>query len=189
MEKEVLGIIGQIELYPTLLKMNLDGNKMMKYKLNKSVIDNQVFEEFEEQKGVTLFNHSANCCSIDDFLAIAYTLCPNIIEINGYIFIADLFDAEGEAALERIRRLEEQFNGDKIKIEQWVNSRSLGDFFIGSYTRSMENDKIMDEFAKVLVYFWDKRVKELFPDKNIIIEIRDGIMGELGLSITMYEQM
>jgi len=178
-----------MELYPILLKMSLDGDRMTNYKLNKSIVDNQIFEEFEEQKGVSLFNHSANCCSIDDFLAIAYTLCPDIIEINGYIFISDLFDAEGENALERIRRLEEQFNGDKIKIEQWVNSRSLGDFFIGSYTQSMENDKIIDEFAKALVYFWDKRVKELFPNKNIIIEIGDEIMGELGLSITMYEQL
>ncbi|MEY9973248.1 hypothetical protein ABH966_003632 [Lysinibacillus sp. RC46] len=162
---------------------------MASYKLNKGIVDNQIFEEFEEQKGVSLFNHSANCCGIDDFLAIAYTLCPDIIEINGYIFISDLLDAEGENAFERIRRLEEQFNGDKIKIEQWVNSRSLGDFFIGSYNQSMENDKIIDEFSKVLIYFWGKRVKELFPNKNIIIEIGNEIMGELGLSITMYEQL
>lgn len=53
----------------------------------------------------------------------------------------------------------------------------------------MENDKIIDEFAKALVYFWDKRVKELFPNKNIIIEIGDEIIGELGLAITMYEQL
>lgn len=108
-----------MELYPILLKISLVGDKMQNYKLNKSIVDNLIFEEFEKQKGVSLFNHSVNCCSIDDFLAIAYTLCPEIIEINGYIFISDLFDAEGENALKRIRILEEQFNGNKIILSQW----------------------------------------------------------------------
>jgi hypothetical protein len=162
---------------------------MLEYKLNKGIVDNQIFQEFEEQKGISLFNHSANSCCIDDFLSIAYTLCPDIIEVNGYIFISDLFDAKGEKALKKIRQLEEQFNYDKIKVEQWVNSRSLGDFFIGSYTKSMDNDKIIDEFAKILVYYWSRRVRELFPDRNIIVKIGNEIMGELGLTITMYEQL
>lgn len=162
---------------------------MLNYKLSKGIVGNKIFEEFEEQKGVSLFNHSANCCCIDDFLSIAYTLCPDIIEINGYIFVSDLFDAKGEKAFEKIRRLEEQFDGNKNKIEQWVNSRSLGDFLIGSYTQSMENDKIIDEFAKMLVYFWDRRMKEILPNRNIVIEIGNEIMGELGLAITIYEQL
>lgn len=162
---------------------------MLDCKLRQGIVDNQIFGEFEEQKGISLFNHSANCCCIDDFLSIAYTLCPDIIEVNGYIFISDLFDAKGEKAFEKLKQLDEQFNGDKSKIEQWVNSRSLGDFFIGSHTKSMDNDKIIDEFAKTLVYYWSRRVKELFPDRNIIVKTGNEIMGELGLTITMYEQV
>lgn len=176
-------------MYQIVSKIYLDGDKMSHYKLNKGIVDNKIFEEFDEQKGISLFNHSANCCSIDDFLSIAYTLCPDIVEINEYIFVSDLFDAEGEEAFERIRRLEQQFNGDKVKIEQWVNSTSLGDFFIGSYTPLMDNDKIIDEFSKLLVYFWGRRMKELYPNRNIVVEIGDEIMGELGLTITMYEKM
>ena len=85
--------------------------------------------------------------------------------------------------------LEKQFNYDKTQIEQWVNSESLGDFFIGKYTKSLDNDKIIDEFAKVLVYYWSRRAKELFPDRNIVVEVGNEIMGELGLTITMYEKI
>ena len=85
--------------------------------------------------------------------------------------------------------LEKQFNYDKTQIEQWVNSESLGDFFIGKYTKSLDNDKMIDEFAKVLVYYWSRRAKELFPDRNIVVEVGNEIMGELGLTITMYEKI
>lgn len=162
---------------------------MNNHNLNKGIVSNQIFEEFKEQKGISLFNHSANCCGIEDYLSIAYTLCPDIIEINGYVFIADLFNAEGTEAFEKLRRLEEQFSGNKTQIEQWVNSKSLGEFFIGCYTESMENEKIISEFAKVMTRFWDRRVKELFPDRNIIVKVGNEIMGELGLTITMYEQV
>ena len=53
----------------------------------------------------------------------------------------------------------------------------------------MNNDKIIDEFAKVLVYFWSRRAKELFPSRNIVVKIDNEIMGELGRTITMYEQL
>lgn len=165
------------------------GDKMLKYKLNKGIVDNEIFKEFQEQRGVSLFNHSANSCSIDDFLSVAYVLCPDIVEVNGYIFISDLFDEKEENSLNEVKRLEKQFNYDKTQIEQWVNSVSLGEFFIGKYTKSLDNDKIIDEFAKVLVYYWSRRAKELFPDRNIVVELGNEIMGELGLTITMYEKI
>ena len=36
--------------------------------------------------------------------------------------------------------------------------------------------------------FWKNRVKELFPQKEIIVELRNDLMGEFGLCITMYEK-
>lgn len=162
---------------------------MQDYKLIKGIVNNEIFEEFEEQNGISLFDHAANSCNVDNFLSVAYVLCPDIVEVKGYIFISDLFDRNEENALETIERLEKQYNYNKIMIEQWVNSRSLGDFFIGVHTNSMDNDKIVDEFAKVLVYNWSRRAKELFPDRNIVVKIGNEIMGELGLTITMYEEL
>lgn len=109
--------------------------------------------------------------------------------MNDYKLSKGIVDNQIFEEFEKIRRLEEQFNCDKTKIEQWVNSTSLGEFFIGSYTKSMDNDKIINEFAKVLTYYWGMRVKELFPDRNIVVKVGNEIMGELGLAITMYEQL
>lgn len=43
--------------------------------------------------------------------------------------------------------------------------------------------------AIILIYNWSRRAKELFPDKNIIVEYGEELMGELGLSITLYQQV
>jgi len=40
--------------------------------LCKGIVENQIFEEFEEQKGISLFHHSSNASSTDDYLSIAF---------------------------------------------------------------------------------------------------------------------
>ena len=159
-----------------------------KTNLYKSVVDDSIFYEFKEQRGINLFNHSANSNYIEDFISVAYVLCPNIIEVNGYVFIADFFDAQGDKATDKLLKLESQFNFDKKNIEQWVNSWSFGDFFLGKDCESMDNEKILKQFGDIIVYNWTRRSKELFPNRNIVVEYGEGLMGELGLSITLYEQ-
>lgn len=52
----------------------------------------------------------------------------------------------------------------------------------------MDNEKILKQFGDILVFYWMRRAKELFPDRDIIVEYSEGFMGELGFSITLYEQ-
>ena len=161
-----------------------------KVKVYKSFIDEKIFNEFKSQRGDSLFNHSANSNYIDDFISVAYVLCPDIIDVNDYIFIADFFKSCGEPEeneLSKLRSLEKQHNNDKKKVEQWVNSWGFGSFFIGKDCESMDNEKILLQFGEILVYYWSKRVKELFPERNIIVEYGEKIMGEEGLTITLYE--
>lgn len=158
-------------------------------RLFQSIVNEEIFHEFKEQRGISLFNHSANSNHIEDFISMAYVLCPNIIEVNGYIFIADFFETqEDKEAIDKLLKLESQFNANKKLIEQWVNSWSFGDFFIGKDCESMDNEKILKQFGDILVFYWTRRAKELFPNKHIIVEYGEGLMGELGLSITLYEQ-
>jgi len=174
--------------FQNLLKIYLDGDNMNSVNLYQSIVNEQIFNEFKEQRGITLFNHSANSNYIEDFISVAYVLCPNIIEVNGYVFIADFYEAQGDKAIDKLLKLESQFNSNKKHIEQWVNSWSFGDFFLGKDCESMDNDKILKQFGDILVYNWMRRAKELFPNRNIIVEYSEGLMGELGLSITLYEQ-
>lgn len=154
----------------------------------KSVVNAEVFQEFEEQRGMSLFNHSANSNFIDDFISAAYVLCPEMVEIKGYVFISDFLISTDKDVINTINELEQRFKNNKANVEKFVNSWSFGDFFLAEDCKSMGNEKILKQFGDILVYFWTKRARELFPHKNIIVEYGDSLMGELGLSITMYQQ-
>ena len=146
----------------------------------KGIVSDEIFGEFSAQNGVTLINHAANSSSIEDTLAVAKLFCPDFIEVDGCIFVLEFYQ-------DNIEKLKVQFSNDKKKIEMFVNSWALGDFFIGAYSESIENEKIIMEFGKALVYFWERRLRELFPKRTIIVEVGEEIMGESGLTIMVYQ--
>lgn len=149
-------------------------------KVYHSIIKNDIMKFFSKVRGNTLMNFAANSCGIEETLAIASLLCPEIIVEKGYIFISEFYNGG-------INTLEKQFNNDRKKIEMFVNSWSLADFFLQSSNESVHVDEIIEEFGNVIKYFWTIRFKELFPDKNIIVETGFEIMGERGLTITVYQ--
>ena len=69
-----------------------------------------------------------------------------------------------------------------------MNSWSLADFFLQASDESVHSDRMIEEFGKVIQYYWQRRLNELFPQKNIIVEIGDEIMGENGLTVTVYQE-
>ena len=56
-------------------------------------------------------------------------------------------------------------------------------------SKFMDNDNILIQFANAIVYFWKSRVKDLFPDRKIVVKLDNDLMGELGLCVTMYEEI
>lgn len=60
-------------------------------------------------------------------------------------------------------------------------------FFVGDSSELMDNEKVIQQFGKAVAYFWKCRVKELFPEKEIIVELGNDLMGEFGLCVTMYQ--
>lgn len=48
-------------------------------------------------------------------------------------------------------------------------------------------DNVME--VNALAYFGDRRVKELFPDREIVVKLDNDLMGEYGLCVTMYEDV
>lgn len=132
--------------------------------------------------------------SAKDIFAIPYILTPDFIQIKDYVFVADLFNRYGEKTttiakhIKKVEALEKQFDGDTVKIEQMINSWSLIDFFCTQHSMNPLSEEEIETFGDILVYFWSKRLKELFPDKDIIVETGNEIMGELGLAITVYQR-
>ena len=90
---------------------------------------------------------------------------------------------------EFIANLEEQFNNDKKSIEMYVNSWSLGDFFINSKQDYMNDEIIIKKFGECLVYFWKSRLEKVFPMKKFSVEICENLYGEYGTCVTMYEKI
>ena len=130
--------------------------------------------------GVTLMNNAANTCNVEQYISVASVLWPEIVEVNDYIFFSEFYN-------NNIQNLEVQFNKDRKQIEQFVNSWSIYDFFFLADNESVNNEKILMEFGNILKFFWELRLKEVFKDKEIIVEISNSIMGENGMTITMYQ--
>jgi len=125
-------------------------------------------------------NNASNTCNIEQHISVASVLWPEIVEERGYIFISEFYNGN-------IDSLEQRYGNDRKQVELFVNSWSLSDFFLMSSDNSLNNDDIVKEFGKILLHFWKMRVKELFPDRGVIVELGEGLMGERGLTITLYQ--
>ena len=162
---------------------------MENIKIFESVINSNVINEIEDANWCTDLAQYATCkCKIDGLIAAAYLFCPQLIQVKDYIFIEQFWNCNKEASFENISELEEQYHNDKKAIEISVNTWSIGDFFVGE-SKFMDNDNILIQFANAIVYFWKSRVKDLFPDRKIVVKLDNDLMGELGLCVTMYEEI
>lgn len=163
---------------------------MKNIKVFESVINSNIISEIEDANWCTdLVQYAIYKCKIDGLIAAAYLFCPQIIQVKNYIFIEQFWNCNGEDSFGRISRLEEQYHNNKKAIEMSVNTWSIGDFFVGEYGKIMDNDKIIIQFANAIVYFWKRRIKELFPDRKIVVKLDNDLMGEFGLCVTMYEDI
>ena len=104
-----------------------------------------------------------------------------MIEVEDHYFIRAFYDDFD------INDLRKKFKNDKREIERRVNVWSVSGLFLMSYTKSIENDAIFDEFCKVLKFFWELRFKTLFPDKKFTVELGYQLYGENGVAITVYQ--
>ncbi|MDE7252860.1 MAG: hypothetical protein K2O32_07960 [Acetatifactor sp.] len=161
---------------------------MEKVKLYNSIIDTNIQHKLPEAGWCTdLVQYATYKCGIEGMISTAFLFCPEIVEVKGYIFIKQFFNCAEGKELEYLKSLEEQYQYNKKDIEMSVNSCSIGDFFVGDTRELMDDDDIISQFAHALVYFWKCRVRDLFPERNIVVELGYELMGELGLSITLYE--
>lgn len=128
--------------------------------------------------GVTLMNHVANSYDIETAISFAKLFCPDVIEVEDCVFIAEFYNGNME-------ELRKSYSTSK-EIEMFVNSWSLTALLATNDTLDY-NIPYIDEFAKAIQYFWGMRLKDLFPDKNMVVEIGEGIMGEEGIAVTVYQ--
>lgn len=146
----------------------------------ESIASDCIMRLFSSIRGRTLMNHAFNSCGIENMLASASVFCPEVVEVNDCVFISEFYNGN-------IESLEQRYGGDKKQIEMFVNSWSLADFFLLD-DPSVHVDETLEAFGETLCYFWRMRFRELFPERKIVVELGDAIMGEWGLTITVYQE-
>lgn len=148
-------------------------------KVYKSIVDENILNSFSDIRGRSLMNHVANSYSIEMAIGFASLFCPNIVEVEDCIFIAEFYNGD-------IHALKEEYT-ERKKIEMFVNAWSLThllkDFNELDYTVNY-----IHEFAKAIQYFWQMRLSTLFPKRNIVVEIGDNLMGEEGVTVLVYQE-
>ena len=145
----------------------------------KSIVSEGILSSFSDIRGSSLINHVSNSYDIEAALGFAGLYCPELIEVEGCVFIAEFYN-------DNIESLKAQYS-DRKDIEMFVNSWSLETLLVENSALDYRIDYI-GEFAKAIQYFWEVRVKEVFPDRNISVIIGEEIGGEIGLTVTLFQE-
>lgn len=143
-----------------------------------SIVSDDLLTEFENPLKDTLFNNAMWTCGVEERLGTIGMLCPEIIEVDGCIFVADFQNQE------RFDRM--QLTRTKYEIERWTNADSVADLFSSGV--SVKNDPLLEAFANALQFFWSLRLKTLFPEREFVVELGMYLEGEEGLTITLQEK-
>lgn len=148
--------------------------------IHRGIASNEILSKFKNILGRTLMNNASNTCNIEQHISVASVFWPEIVDEDGCIFISEFYNGN-------IDSFRERYGNNRKDIEMFVNSWSLSDFFLMSWNNSINDDDILNEFGKILCFFWKLRIKELYPERNVIVELGDSVLGERGLTITMYQ--
>lgn len=135
-----------------------------------------------------LYQYTSIKCQIDGIMACADLFCPDFVMVKDYVFLDFMWNPSNEQDDVLLADLEKRFYGNKKNIEMFVNSCSLGDFLGFDERKIADDENVIREFGKSLQYFWQNRLKEVFPEKNMVVEIGMDLMGEYGYTITVYRK-
>jgi hypothetical protein len=148
----------------------------------KSSIALELIDRFQSgYPNKSYFNYVANNVTIEKVIAVAGLLAPDIIEVDGKIFIKENYPMlKG--------RLNCRFGNDKKTLERYVNLFCLSDFFMIAADEMSSQEFWLGELSIVIKLFWSRHLKEHFPTKVFDFEIhKDGLFDESGLCITFSE--
>lgn len=133
---------------------------------------------FPEEIGYS--GYVSNCVNLESVLACAAFFSPDFIEYNGAILLSSNIDND-------LSKISTRFGVSKKEIEQYNNLLCLSEFFQQRVSGEFEVDKLVDEFAEVIIYYWKARLQFVYPTKNFEFILEDGLFDEDGLCLTFFE--
>ena len=143
------------------------------------IVQDYVLWQKANPDNFTWWSYANMKADIETALGLAKFFYPEIVEIDGCIFIKDNFTHEN------YNQWKKACKNNKMDLEKAINSYEIKDFF---HINSDYEDKYINEQIKalgnILKKFWTLSFKERFPCRNIIVEI----IEDESLYITVYEK-
>ncbi len=132
---------------------------------------------------LTMWDYRASFCSIQQTLAAAHLLWPEIVEEDGMFFVGLFYNRH------LVERLQQRFGHDKTRIERWVNARELVNFFgfPARDEKAIDDPELLMLFGQTLQALWSSRFAQLFPERHFVVELGEDFESTDGPAITAYE--
>ena len=149
----------------------------------KSNIDIDLMDKFPSQyPNKSYFNYVSNQVSLEGFIAVSGMLLPDIIELDGHVFLKENYPSLGG-------NLSSRFGNDRKTLERYVNLLCLSDFYLLAADEASDDEYWLLKQGEIIRYFWKQRLNELYPEKEFEFELtRDGLFDEDGVCVTFSQK-
>ncbi|WP_444882866.1 hypothetical protein [Microbulbifer sp. PSTR4-B] len=151
-------------------------------KILKGLVDASLLNKFPsgfpQESGY--LNYVANCVGLEGILACAAVFSPEFVECDGMVFLSE--NVKGGLA-----QISSRYGSTKEQLEKFNNLTCLSDFFLLAEDEACEDEYLMDEFGKVLIYYWRMRLAMKYPDRKFKFILEDDLFDEDGLCLTFFE--
>ncbi len=151
----------------------------------KKILSKDIFNWYPNNYPTKSFIESAmNCVDINGIMSVAGLLAPEFIEIEDHVFLYE----NVANSIEDSRALKCSYGSDRKTVEQYNNLFHLGEFFIVTQNEASSDDRMLNKFGELLIYFWSRRLKELFPAREFSFKIDYDLYDEKGLCLTFWQE-
>ena len=151
----------------------------------KEILNEEIFDWYPNKYPSKSFIDSAmNLVDINSIIAVAGLFAPEFVELQGHIFLLD----NVKVRIEKDEVFSSPYGKDKATIERYNNLFHLGEFFIVTASEASRDIRMLNKFGKLLIFFWSRRLKEIFPDKSFNFEIEYDLYDEDGLCLTFWQE-
>jgi len=126
-------------------------------------------------------NYVSNCVGLEGVLACAALFSPEFFDYEDMVFLSN--NVENDA-----KNISSRNGSSKKELEEYNNLVCLSEFFLQAEDEACENEFLMLEFGRILIYYWQARLSSQFPNKDFKFILKSDLFDEDGLCITFYEK-
>ena len=151
----------------------------------QEILNEDVFEWYPNRYPFKSYINSVmNFVDMNGVIAVAGLFAPEFVEQKGHVFLKENI----KTRLEKNKLFPCPLGKDKITTERYYNLFNLEEFFILTADETSSDLRMVKKLGGLLMYFWGRRLKELFPEKRFKFEMEEDLYNEHGFCITFWQE-